>query len=99
MNFERLEGGLAEIFERWGANILRAKGIVTIQGVDPVLLVQGVRRRYSWQYGTRSHATDSRLVIIGRDLPGEEIIRIFRRAVETTATSVDERLNTRKSSG
>lgn len=82
IDFERLERVLGEIFERWGEEILRAKGIFTIAGVDVPLLVQGVRRRYSWQYVGRleaegSRPDGSRFVVIGRSLPADEITTLL----------------------
>ena len=85
MDFDRLEPALGEIFDRWGEGILRAKGILRISGVDPPMLLQGVRRRYSWQYAPGPPVESSRLVLIGRDLDAEEITALLRRAVVPAA--------------
>lgn len=86
MNFDRFERGLGEIFDRWGDGLLRAKGIIRVEGVERPLLLQGVRRRYSWQYAPGSPVDHSRLVMIGRDLDEEGIVRILREGISPVET-------------
>jgi G3E family GTPase len=68
---------IEDVTQRYGADILRMKGIIALQDDDERFVVQGVHmlieggRQRPWRPQERRQ---TRLVFIGRDLP-EELLR------------------------
>ena len=92
-----LEDWLQELLARQGSNILRTKGIISIEGEDRKLVVQAVNMMLEGDYvgGWGSEARISRLVFIGRKLNYDHLKLGFQRcqpaappvATKLTATS------------
>ncbi len=92
-----LEDWLQELLARQGGNILRTKGILSIEGEDRKLVVQAVNMMLEGDYvgGWESEARISRLVFIGRKLNYDHLKLGFQRcrpidqpvATKFTATS------------
>lgn len=69
--------------ENWGADMLRYKGVLAVVGKPERLVVQGIHSVVGFDYGSpwrESETACSRLVIIGRNLPTEDIRQRFMAA-------------------
>ncbi|PWW08055.1 CobW family GTP-binding protein [Mangrovibacter plantisponsor] len=69
--------------ENWGADMLRYKGVLAVVGKPERLVVQGIHSVVGFDYGSPWHENEtacSRLVIIGRNLPMEDIRLRFMAA-------------------
>jgi G3E family GTPase len=80
LDLERLENWLQDVLTRWGYNILRTKGIISIKDEDRKLVVQAVNMLMEGDFG--SHWEDknrtSKLVFIGRNLEIEALTKGFK---------------------
>jgi G3E family GTPase len=76
----RLEAWLKELLARRGSDILRTKGVMSIEGDDRKLVVQAVNMMLEGDYAGRwgGEARNSRLVFIGRNLSRDELTSGFR---------------------
>ena len=75
LNAEKLEAWLQELLARQGSNILRTKGIMSVDGEDRKLVLQAVNMMLEGDYvGAWGDETRrSRLVFIGRNLNYDEL--------------------------
>ena len=84
LDSNRLEEWIQDVLARWGANILRIKGILSIAGEDRKLVLQAVNMMLEGDYVDKwsNRPRQSRLVFIGRQLE--------RRALEEGLKSCSE---------
>jgi len=71
---ERIEAFMGIIIERFGVDLLRYKGVLSVEGADDRIIFQGVHMLFASTPGRRWNATEKResvLVFIGRKLPRE----------------------------
>ena len=70
LDSNRLEEWIQDVLARWGANILRIKGILSIAGEDRKLVLQAVNMMLEGDYVDKwsNRPRQSRLVFIGRQL-------------------------------
>jgi G3E family GTPase len=84
MDLERLEGFLGDIVQAYGAQLMRYKGVLNIQGFDHRVVFQGVHmlmgadRGAAWKTG---ETRESKLVFIGRDLPRDVLLEGLSKCV------------------
>ena len=84
LDLERTEEFLSTVVQTYGAQLMRYKGVLNIQGVDQRVVLQGVHMLMGsdagapWKKGERR---DSRLVFIGRDMPRELLEQGLARCV------------------
>jgi len=72
------------LIEHHAADLLRYKGILAIQGEARRLVFQGVHRIAGFDYGrpwNDEEPRESRIVLIGRDLPREKLLADFSAAL------------------
>ena len=75
---EKLEDFLSLLIERYGADMLRYKGVLDIAGHDERVVFQGVHAMFGSEPGARwveGEKRESMLVFIGRDLPAAVFLR------------------------
>jgi G3E family GTPase len=80
----RLEQLMAVLAEGYGPDLMRYKGIVSIQGIDNRLILQGVQLVIGTEAGrpwARGEPRHSKIVFIGRDLDREVIIESLNRCL------------------
>ncbi|MGU3400070.1 CobW family GTP-binding protein [Brucellaceae bacterium D45D] len=83
LDLDRIGSFMEALIETYGNDMLRYKGVLAIVGSDERLVVQGVHKVVAFDYGSPWRADEqvrSRLVIIGRDLPMDEIRAGFAAA-------------------
>ncbi|WP_434777362.1 CobW family GTP-binding protein [Neisseria sp. Ec49-e6-T10] len=71
---------MEDIIERFGNDMLRYKGVLSIQAEDRRLIVQGVHKVVGFDYGSvwlENESRQSLLVIIGRKLPFDDLEQEF----------------------
>ena len=77
---QKLEDWLQGILLRWGSNILRTKGILSIDGKEEKLVIQAVNMMlegdFKGSWGSQSRV--SKLVFIGRNLDSDALKAGFR---------------------
>ena len=76
-NLEKLEVFMGAMVEIYGAQLLRYKGILNIEGDDRRTIFQGVHMLMGGDIGSAWQATEKResvMVFIGKDLPKERFI-------------------------
>ncbi len=86
LDLDRIGRFMEGLIETYGNDMLRYKGVLAIAGHDERLIVQGIHKVVAFDYGSRwseEENISSRLVIIGRDLPVNEITAGFSAAQET----------------
>jgi len=69
-----------QLIEKHANDLLRYKGILAIDGEERRLIFQGVHRIAGFDYGrpwAEDEVRESRIVLIGRQLPTEQLIRDF----------------------
>ncbi len=72
LDLERIEEFLSAIVQTYGANLMRYKGVLHIQGVDQRVVFQGVHMLMGSDAGApwkKGEKRDSKLVFIGRGMP------------------------------
>jgi G3E family GTPase len=72
LDLERIEEFLSAIVQTYGAQLMRYKGVLNIQGVDQRVVLQGVHMLMGSDAGApwkKGEQRDSKLVFIGRDMP------------------------------
>ena len=72
LNLERIEEFLSAIVQTYGANLMRYKGVLHIQGVDQRVVFQGVHMLMGSDAGApwkKGEKRDSKLVFIGHGMP------------------------------
>ena len=77
---ERFRTWISTTLRDKGADILRSKGVLAVEGEDRRLVFQGVHMIMDSNYGQKWRAGDkraSKLVFIGRHLDGEALKRGF----------------------
>jgi len=77
---QKLEDWLQDILSRWGSNILRTKGILSIDGKEEKLVIQAVNMMLEGDFkgGWKSQSRVSKLVFIGRNLDSGTLKAGFR---------------------
>lgn len=83
LDLDRIGSFMEGLIETFGNDMLRYKGVLAIVGRDERLVVQGVHKVVAFDYGSPWRSDEqvrSRLVIIGRDLPLDEIRAGFAAA-------------------
>lgn len=83
----KISGVMEMLLDTLGGDLLRYKGLLNIAGEDRRLLFQGVQQIYAadWERDwAPDEARESRVVLIGMDLPEERIRAAFERAVART---------------
>jgi len=73
---ERLEDFFGAILRIYGANMMRYKGVIAVEGIDRRVILQGVHMLMGTDTGTpwkKDESRESRIVFIGRRLPREII--------------------------
>jgi G3E family GTPase len=85
-NAEKLEAWLQDLLARRGTDILRTKGILSIEGKDRKLALQAVNMMLEGDYVGRwtEETRNSRLVFIGRNLNREQLNRGFQACQHST---------------
>ncbi len=75
LDAERLEEWLQELLSRRGNDILRTKGVISIDDNDRKLVLQAVNMMIEGDFGGEwgSEPRQSRLVFIGRNLVSDEL--------------------------
>jgi G3E family GTPase len=87
LDADRLEEWLQDLLARFGTDILRTKGILSVGGEDRKLALQAVNMMLegdfvdAWETGTRI----SRLVFIGRNLDRDQLNAEFRKCRQDSA--------------
>jgi G3E family GTPase len=78
MDYERLDAFLEELIEAHGNDMLRYKGVLALQGEPRKLVLQGVHKVAGLDYAEEfTEPPSSVMVIIGRNLPQDEITAKF----------------------
>ncbi|OAT24632.1 putative metal chaperone/GTPase [Buttiauxella ferragutiae ATCC 51602] len=80
LDVKKIGAFMESCIARFGNDMLRYKGVLAIDGHPQRLIVQGVHKVVGFDYGSTWHPSESRvsrLVIIGRYLPIEEMRREF----------------------
>ncbi|MEH4695422.1 CobW family GTP-binding protein [Atlantibacter hermannii] len=83
MDLHKAGAFMEQCVERYGNDMLRYKGVLAIAGNPQRLIVQGVHKVVGFDYGSawsEAETPRSRLVIIGRYLPVEELRAAFAQA-------------------
>jgi G3E family GTPase len=83
MDIKRIGAFMENAIERFGNDMLRYKGVIAIENEPRRLIVQGVHKVVGFDYGTEWQADEDKntlLVIIGRNLPIDELRREFAEA-------------------
>lgn len=80
LDLKKIGSFMENTIEKYGNDMLRYKGVLAIDGQPQKLIVQGVHKVVGFDYGA-PWDTDtpkvSRLIIIGRYLPFDELTRLF----------------------
>lgn len=80
MDIKRIGAFMEKAIEQFGNDMLRYKGIISIENEPRRLIVQGVHRIVGFDYGSPWQTDETRqtvLVIIGRNLPIESLKQEF----------------------
>lgn len=87
LDAERLEEWLQNLLARQGNDILRTKGVLSIEGEDQKLILQAVNMMIEGDFAGSwgSETRHSRLVFIGRNLNPEELSEGFHNCRPTVA--------------
>ncbi len=87
LDANRLEEWLQELLSRRGTDILRTKGVMSIDGEDRKLILQAVNMMIEGDFAGRwgSEMRQSRLVFIGRNLNPDELSEGFHNCRPTVA--------------
>ncbi|UTJ46263.1 GTP-binding protein [Atlantibacter subterranea] len=83
MDLHKAGAFMEQCVERYGNDMLRYKGVLAIAGNPQRLIVQGVHKVVGFDYGSpwrEGETPQSRLVIIGRYLPVDELRTAFAQA-------------------
>lgn len=95
LNYDKLLKFLLELTERYGADLYRVKGMISFEGVDKPVIIQGVQKVFSpptyadrWPRGER----ESRLVVIGKGIGRDHIIERFAGCIDTGMVELDRSL-------
>ncbi|WP_343315540.1 GTP-binding protein [Brucella sp. BE17] len=83
LDLDRIGAFMEGLIETYGNDMLRYKGVLAIVGRNERLVVQGVHKVVAFDYGSpwrEDEQASSKLVIIGRDLPVDEIRAGFSAA-------------------
>lgn len=83
MDMDRVDAFMQDLLDTLGDQLLRYKGILAIEGEPRRLIFQGVHRLAGFDYGNpwrMDEARQSRIVLIGRHLPGDRLRADFARA-------------------
>jgi len=83
MDLHKAGAFMEQCVERYGNDMLRYKGVLAIAGNPQRLIVQGVHKVVGFDYGSpwrEDETPRSRLVIIGRYLPIDELRAAFAQA-------------------
>ena len=86
LDLKKIGSFMENLIEKYGNDMLRYKGILAIQDNNQRLIVQGVHKIVGFDYGSpwqQASEKISRLVVISRTLPFEELNKAFLQ----TATS------------
>ena len=76
LNLDAISNFVDRLIEKHAADLLRYKGILSIEGEDRRLIFQGVHRIAGFDYGrpwSENETRKSRLVLIGRSLPKDAL--------------------------
>lgn len=83
MDMDRVSAFMQDLLDTLGEQLLRYKGTLTIDGEPRRLIFQGVHRLAGFDFGSAwqpGEAPRSRVVLIGRRLPAEQLQAGFRTA-------------------
>lgn len=93
VSVERMGSFVEVLLAIWGNDLLRYKGILSVQGESRRLIFQGVHRITGFDYGSDWRPDETRetlIVIIGRRLDQNAIRRSFELACTVVAEPADE---------
>ncbi|GAB2888022.1 GTPase [Uliginosibacterium flavum] len=88
VDLDAISGFVERLIETHANDLLRYKGILAIEGDSRRLVFQGVHRIAGFDYGRVweiDEARNSRIVLIGRDLPREQLLADFFKALSPTS--------------
>lgn len=95
LNYDKLLKFLLELTERYGTDLYRVKGMMSFEGVDKPVIIQGVQKVFSpptyadsWPRGKR----ESRLVVIGKGIGRDHIVERFAGCIDTGLVELDRSL-------
>lgn len=80
LNMDRLNELMSTLIYTYGNDLMRYKGILDVDGIDEQVIFQGVNMAYMTEYGKPWKEAEKRrslLVVIGRNLPQEELEQAF----------------------
>ncbi|WP_085247240.1 CobW family GTP-binding protein [Gilliamella mensalis] len=84
LDLKKIGTFMESLVEQYGNDMLRYKGVLAIKGNDQRLIVQGVHKVVGFDYGSSWQNLSeriSRLVIISRKLPFDELNQLFLKTV------------------
>jgi len=87
LDLDRVEGFLSDMIQVHGANLLRYKGVLNIQGLKQRVVLQGVHMLMGSDAGAawkRGEKRESKLVFIGRDMPKVKLLDGLAQCVAST---------------
>ncbi len=87
LDLERIEDFLCAIVQAHGAQLMRYKGVLNIQGVDRRVVFQGVHMLMGSDAGSAwkpGEVRESKFVFIGRELPRQVLLDGLRQCVAET---------------
>lgn len=95
LNYEKLLEFLLDLTESYGTDLYRVKGMVSFEGIDKPVIIQGVQKVFSpptyadsWPRGQR----ESRLVVIGKGIMRDKILEKFSCCIDTGQHELDRSL-------
>ena len=84
LDLKKIGSFMENLVEKYGNDMLRYKGILAIKDNTQKLIVQGVHKIVGFDYGSpwqQASEKISRLVVISRTLPFEELNKAFLQTV------------------
>ncbi|WP_331836051.1 GTP-binding protein [Erysipelothrix piscisicarius] len=78
LSFSDFKEWLVELVESMGHDLLRYKGLLSVEGIDASIVVQGVASTFMIDYGDENQETQSHFVVIGRNINVEQITLSFK---------------------
>ena len=95
LSYEKLLKFLLELTDRYSTDLYRVKGMMSFEGVDKPVIIQGVQRTFSpptyaesWPRGER----ESRLVVIGKGIQRRHIVEGFAGCIDNGMVELDRSL-------
>ena len=88
LDLERTEDFLSSVIQVYGAQLMRYKGVLSVQGMDRRVVIQGVHMLMgsdlgaAWKAGEKR---ESKMVFIGRDMPKDVLLEGLAQCVAGAA--------------